>query len=429
MTIKRKNVSSVQSFTTKEDGGIAMFSALALPLVLGFAGLGVETASWYNAAGQAQVAADVAAHAAAMELEEAGLDQELADTVAINAAMQLGYQPQEVSTLATSTSAGIKVDVTIEKPVRRYFSSIFDSVDVKLVKSAASALVESAGEACLLALDPDGDGVQFGGNTDVSLNNCFVMSNAEKNNSLGVTGSAGLAAACAATVGTANLQKSHAVKFSDCHEARERAKPTIDPYAGFAIPSLTSGTFGSCASLPVVSKGKGKGKKSSSTTSPLVQSGRYCGGIKFSGVMVAEDGATLIIDGGDFSNQGPATFMGENITIILINDASIQLTSQATLNLKAKTTGEYAGMIFAGDANSQDTDHKFNGGSDSTLQGAIYLPGDKLELRGGANVTVGCLHLIAGEIDARGNSRFSNNCGSAGTKPLLVSGGIRLTAS
>ncbi len=426
MKIICRSAFSFQKFTKKEDGGIAIFSALALPLVIGFAGLGLETASWYNTAGHAQAASDVAAHAAAMELEEAGLDEELADTVAINAAMQLGFQPQEVTTSAKSTPEGIKVDVSITRPINRYFSALFQGGDANIVKSGASALVESAGEACLLALDPNGEGVQFDGNTDVTLNNCFVMSNADKTGGLSVTGSAELASACAATVGTANVQKENAVTFTDCQEVRERAKPTIDPYAGFTIPSLTSGTYASCASLPVVSKGKGK-KATSAVTSPYIQSGRYCGGLRFSGVMVIEDGATLIIDGGDFENQGPSTIMGDNVTIILMNDARIQLTSQATVDLSAKTNGDYAGMIFAGDADTQDVKHNFNGGSDSKLQGAIYLPTDSLELRGGANVTVGCLHIIAGDIDARGNSRFANNCTSAGTKPLLVSGGIRLT--
>lgn len=411
----------LSSFRKDEHGGVALFAALTLPVVVGFAGLGIETALWYKTDADTQAAADIAAHAAAMELEGAGMDSGLADSVAINAIMQLGFQPGDIKTQTSATSSGIKVDVEVTRTAKRYFSTLLGDGDDVEVMAEASALVEAAGEACLLALDPKGSGVVFSGNTDVSLNECLVMSNATSDDAFSLTGSATLTAACAAAVGDVDVQKEDAAEFTECAEARAFAKPTIDPYAGLPMPNLDDAPYESCTSVPSV---KGKGKIS---ILPKLQSGRYCGGLTFSGVMEIEDGATIVVDGGTFKNQGPAFIGGENVTIIFMNDATMRLTSQATLDLKAKTRGDYAGLIFAGDAASQSTSHKFNGGSMTRLRGAFYLPTDSLELRGGANVTTGCLHMVAKDIDARGNSRFANSCSNAGTKPLVVSGGIRMT--
>jgi len=318
----------------------------------------------------------------------------------------------------TSNSEGIRVDVSLTQPVQRYFSGIFDSSELN-VDATATALVESAGEACLLALDPDGDGVQLGGNTDMTMNNCLVASNSEASDGLSVSGSAELTAACAAVVGGASVNES-AVSFSECSETREGMSPVTDPYVGVPIPS--GGDFASCAT--VTTSGKGKNK----TADPL-STGRYCGGLSFSGTMQIEDGATIVIDGGQLRNQGPATLIGDDVTIILKNNATVRLTSQANLDLEAKSTGDHAGLIFIGDAATQSTNHRFAGGSGSSLTGAVYLPTDEVELRGGANMSTGCLHFIAAEIDARGNSAMSNSCADAGTKPLVVSGGVRMVKS
>lgn len=418
------------AFIADQDGAIAVMFALTLPLVVGFVGLGVETAFWYSTKARATATASVAAHAAAKEAEKSPDDDTLLNAIALETASLFGVEQQELALAAVETDEGVRVDVRVQLTAPRYFSYLYSDEDVITVGGASSALVESAGEACLVALDPDGEGVDFGGNTDVRLNGCLVMSNStEASGALTVNGSARLASACAASVGGANIPQGHAT-FTDCKKERTGAKPVIDPYAGLTLPDLTSAPYNSCSSLPSASGGgKSKGKKSAPSVAPKIQSGRYCGGLRFSGVMEIEDGATLIIDGGDFENQGPAYIGGDNVTIILMNDARIQLTSQATVDLASKSSGEYAGLIFIGDAATQDVTHRWNGGSLNRLLGAFYLPTDGLELRGGANATAGCLHMIAAEIDARGNSRFSNDCAGVGTRPLVVSGGVRLVDS
>lgn len=406
-----------------KKGSVAMMTGLSIPVVIGIGGIAMETSVWNAEKQRAQTAADFSAHAAAVQLSKAGPNQPLADAVAISQAAEYGYTYAQLETTVTDDTAGLRVDVTINQPVRRYFSQLFDDSDLE-VQTTSAAIVESAGEACLVALDPNGDGVQLGGNTDMTMNNCLVASNSKKTNGFEVSGSSTLTSACAGVVGGSNVNES-AVSFSDCRKLREGIAPVVDPYAGVPIPSTISGPFANCVNTGGNGNGNGKGKNSSG---PLT-SGRYCGGFTFSGTQQIEDGAIIVVDGGDIRNQGPAMLQGTNVTIILKNDARVFLTSQSDMDLTAKSTGDYAGLIFIGDAATQSADHRFAGGSASQLTGAVYLPTDNVELRGGANMATGCLHFIAGEIDARGNSDMSNNCDKVGTKPLVVLGGIRMVKS
>ncbi|TIW31825.1 MAG: hypothetical protein E5V71_20960, partial [Mesorhizobium sp.] len=52
---------------TSESGNVAIIFALCLPIVVGGAGLGVETSYWYYSSLKLQAVADAAAYAGALE--------------------------------------------------------------------------------------------------------------------------------------------------------------------------------------------------------------------------------------------------------------------------------------------------------------------------------------------------------------------------
>lgn len=405
-------------FSRNEDGGVATFVAMSLPVILGFIGLGVEVSYWYQAKGRAQSISDYAAYSGGTEAELSPGQYGLHEMVALDTAANFGINPADVTVLSRETSLGTKVDVEVKIELKRLFSKMFDSSDLSTA-GKSSAIVEAAGEACLVALDPNG-GVVLSGNSSVDIDGCLLASNGTGSKSLEITGSGTLVADCAAVVGDADVKDGSAT-FSKCLESRTGAQPVFDPYAGVPIPTDTTSGFENCVSTSN-SKGKGKNKNNAPLTT-----GRYCSDVVFSGDVEIEDGAILLLDGVSFENHSHGSITGNNVTIILTNNSVVDLGSQATMNLSAKTTGDYAGLIFVGDAATQDTTHKWNGGADSNLQGAVYLPTDEVEVRGGVETSsTGCLHFIAGSIDMRGNSGLKNNCESAGTKPLVVTGGVRL---
>ena len=76
-------------FGLAQGGNVALLFALVLPLVVGSAGLGVETTYWYYKRLQLQGAADSAAHAGAME-RRSGADAAMVTTIATQAAQENG---------------------------------------------------------------------------------------------------------------------------------------------------------------------------------------------------------------------------------------------------------------------------------------------------------------------------------------------------
>jgi len=122
-------------------GSVSLMTGLTLPILIGIAGLAVETSLWNIEKNRAQTAADFAAHAAAIELAKAGPDQPLADAVAISQAKHYGYNHTQLVTGVDDAPEGLRIDVSITHPVKRYFSRIFDNSELS-VSSDSSAIVE-----------------------------------------------------------------------------------------------------------------------------------------------------------------------------------------------------------------------------------------------------------------------------------------------
>ena len=70
----------------------------------------------------------------------------------------------------------------------------------------------------------------------------------------------------------------------------------------------------------------------------------------------------------------------------------------------------------------QGSQSKLNGNADLNLSGAIYLPGDKLDVQGGTSANMSCLQVIAYEIRITGNAAVAGTCDqNSGTDKLIRS--------
>src|SRR3546814_13161443 len=66
LNLRRKSFGNCGRILGDQRGAIAVITALALPVLLGFAALGVDVAGWYAQARAIQTAADAAALSAAL---------------------------------------------------------------------------------------------------------------------------------------------------------------------------------------------------------------------------------------------------------------------------------------------------------------------------------------------------------------------------
>jgi len=196
-------------FWKNKKGNIAVLTALMLPVVVGGAGLGVETGYWYYTQLKLQQAADAAVYAAALELHEGNTSEMLSSATA--AATLNGYTTStdtisEVTPSATYPSNVRTVDVSMTRSVTRGFSAIFNNAPIVLhVK--ATAKFDPSQNACLLALAKSAaNSVWIHGNGAMNISGCVVSSNSISNQSIVTAGSATTSMPCITTAGGVSLR-------------------------------------------------------------------------------------------------------------------------------------------------------------------------------------------------------------------------------
>lgn len=148
----RISVGSCRTLREDREGAVLVIFALALVVLIGFAGLGAEVGLWYIAKRGAQGAADAAAYSAAVDYH-AGDISYIAETAKAIAA-QYGYvdgsdgvtiavnRPPRSGTYHTNSDA---VEVVIDAPQRLLFSKLF--LPAMTVSARAVALAAGTGSA------------------------------------------------------------------------------------------------------------------------------------------------------------------------------------------------------------------------------------------------------------------------------------------
>lgn len=401
-------------FFVDRRGQIAVIAAICAPVIIAGAGIGAESGYWYFQQRVAQMSADVAAFAGAVEARSAQ-PLEVIRNSAVSEAERHGFRPDmgsiEVNNPPKSGSSQNmrSVEVVIRQTRPRYVSRLFLDRDVSF-EVRAVARFDEPGPACLLALDPAGsESLRFTGSTDVTLTGCDLMSNSIHTNALSVTGSGRVAVSCANSVGGMTI--SSQLDLADCVEPRTNLPPAPDPLSHLEPP-----VAGGCRNLP------GGGGSGTRTISP----GRYCNGMTINGDVHFEPGV-YIVDGGTFRLNGGASITGENVTIYLTNNANVQMNGNADIALSAPETGDYAGVLFWGDRNNAPTtEARFNGTAASALKGALYFPSQEVDIRGNFSGSDGCMRIIAHRVEMSGNSTLNIDCSRSGSVSVQTPGFVRL---
>lgn len=91
----------LRNFKRETNGAIAIMTALSLPVVVGFIGMGVEAGLWFHAKRDLQTAADSAAVAAAYEVAR-GYPNAIAVQTGGSAAASNGYDGSKNDTITVN---------------------------------------------------------------------------------------------------------------------------------------------------------------------------------------------------------------------------------------------------------------------------------------------------------------------------------------
>lgn len=381
-----------------------MIFALSMPMVMGGAGLVAETSYDYFQKNHIQAAADAAAYAAALE-NRAGSDNATINSAAISQAASNGWSATGGTiTVNTPPASGSNktpnaVEVLLTQDTPRFFSALFISHPI-MMGARAVAIAQTAGQACILALDKTAGGaVQVQGSSRLTLTGCDVMSNSVASDGVNVWGSAKLSADCVESAG--GITNKSGLTLTACLAGITQAPRVADPFAALPTPSPGPGR-----SIP-------KGSKGTITLLP----GKYGSGMSLSGNVILSPG-TYYVSGGDFSVNATATVSGSGVTIYLASGSQVSMNGNASVNLSAPTSGTYSGMLFFGDRAATGGSNTFNGDATSSFTGDIYFPTQQVSYLGNFSGANGCTQIVADQVQWSGSATVAVNCSAQGMTPI-----------
>jgi Flp pilus assembly protein TadG len=405
-----------------QSGVTALFTGLAMTVLIGFAGLAVDVGYWQLTKRNMQGAADQAAYSAAIAYDAAGGTVTIAQAQGV--AASFGFVNGQNGTSVTLnqppsqgnyTNNNLALEVIIQQPANLWFTNRFFST-APTITARAVALAESP-TACVIALNPSiNQALQVAGGTDLNLP-CNVFVNSTNSQATQIAGGATLTADNIYLTG--GYQNGGTFSATGQFKANTGSPVFTDPYANTTPP-----TVGACGSNPTSPTGAGSqngfGSPNGQTTT--IYPGVYCGNFNAQGTLNMEPGV-YIINSGSFQVNGTVNATG-GVTIYMTSTNNqwqgLQINN-GTINLTAPTTGSTAGIAFWLDKNApSNIQLQFAGSSSSVLFGAIYAPSALIHFSGGSDATQGCVVLIGGTIQFDGGANFGENCGAWG------SGGARM---
>jgi Flp pilus assembly protein TadG len=420
----------LRSLFRSETGNVLVIGAAALPLLMGAAGLAIDTVQLAFWKRQMQRAADSAALAGAHALvQDASTDTAVANDLDEHIDLDLRQNETPVltgrvvqpgtfanGTLSTQTCAARAVSpcysqaVQVSLTSQRWlpFMGLFTATPSTIEAAATAAIVQS-GEYCLIALyDGTDAGVIAKGNPSLDLG-CGIATNSRATSALDINGAARIRATPIAAVG--GIQGgSWYVGDTTLQPYSSKIK---DPFASIANPSAPTG----CSESSVLQITGGTAENPILIDPSLPQySGRCWGSWDIQGYAKLAPG-NWYVNNGMLDIKGSLT--GDNVTLIMTGDnSSWTQNGGGKLSLTAPTSGEYKGIVIFRDrtaGNVVGKEIKINGGADLTLVGSIYGASTNFWIGGNAELDSECIQLVGWKLEFKGGGAIRNVCEGTGS--------------
>lgn len=393
------------------NGGVAQFFALVLPVLIGLAGLGIDSAAFYDQQSRMQAAADSSALAIAKELhlyvdKESSLEAFGKSRVeAMLGEVGLAERPHAVEVLVNTEDGSATVEITMAVKA-------FLPVEVwgeNPIAVSAEASTYGAERLCVLGLNKSSnDTIKADKAALVTAPKCAIHSNSSDPEGLAAGLLSTLVSSFTCTSGgySGGLTSFVPTPETDC--------PVLeDPLAERSPPAV-----GGCDYLDFVAD----------SGVLTVEPGHYCGGLKVTNNadVVASPGI-YIISGGKLEVGNNASFHGEHVSFYFADDAAtLRFKDRADVELSAPKDGLMAGILFFENP-SAPPGRSFEIASDSVrkLLGTIYLPrgifkGD------GQNIVSTVLNVAGGATAATGLNTALPTIGEASAYTVIVANRLLL---
>lgn len=412
----------LSAFAKERSGNTIIVFAVMLPVMIAGLAMVADFGLWRHHARQLQLQADTAAVAGAHEillleddadvswaarglLHENGVDLSTTNVT-------VHYPP------ISGPNAGMDaVQVIISESQSRFFSALFLDQDAVVVRESTAVLRAGTSALCILALDHNVPAAfDLNGTADVNVTGCAIQSNSGDDQALQVSGTSSLTASCIYSSG--GVYGDTKMSVTECESIKSDWRRMPDPYADLRPPA-------NIIAMPCKTPTK-TGKQSL-----FLESGRYCKSFSAMDYAELEEGGTFIFDGASIDLKSASSYLyGRDVTLIFVNGGMIDMPTGGMMDLSAKTSGYYAGILMYSDAATSPSDLtiKLTGHADSKQEGVMYFPNQPVEYTGGSSSDSTCTHLIARTITLSGNASFINQgCTAMGAREMALMPGVLLS--
>lgn len=427
-----RRIAPQRSGIRADAGSVAIVTAIAFPVMIGFVGLTVEVGMWLLVKRAMQGAADVASYSGAVALLN-GSPNFAAQALAV--AAQNGY-PNGVSNITVTVNnppqygrlAGDAngVEVIIQQPQPRMISAILPGTQVANI-AARSVTAPTVPGDILLALDTNvsDNGITEQGNGTITLQNAGFIDNS----SISIQGSGTVNAAAGSLRGSISLQGGAGAVLNPAAPYLF-SRPVPDPYANRPLPTPAACTAGNTG-------------VSYKNTTQTINPGTYCNGLLFdSNANITLNPGVYIIYGGTFNVRSNANVSGNGVTIVLTgsatdhfnpNYANANMASTGSLTLTAPSTAPTGcpgctGLAFFQDRNAPLGNplesSSLGGNGNLSITGALDFPTQLLSYNGNGNSSSACTQIVAYQVVLQGNGTLQDNCAGTGVAQIIGPGQI-----
>jgi Flp pilus assembly protein TadG len=408
--IVRRLTAILRSLISDERGNVLAMTAVGVPLLLGCAGLAVDTIQWVSTKRELQSAADSAAIAGVYGLIQTG---EMEMAVDRSLARDKSLDPRR-AVLAERSPLPLQDDpfavrVSISSPTKMFFSSIFLDRPPTITVEATASVVEN-GEFCAFAIGADDkSGLRIEPSSTIEMD-CGIAANSPSSKAVLADGSAKIQAEQIVSFGGIDAQGSGTTRV------RSYAVKQKDPLAQRDPPLVPS------SGCPNVTVNADAARTNSGRV--VLQPGCY-GNMLIDGPVFLMDGE-YILNRGNLVVGGSADLACRSCTIFLTSEQAgtdpwsigkVQIDAKARVKLSAPTQGPNAGLLIFQDRRAAGTrdeiENVISGNSFSEYKGLIYFPAQILRVDAESTPDIQCGRFVGRRLIFQGRVLIAKSCSSA----------------
>jgi hypothetical protein len=420
-----------------EAGQALIFTAAALVVLMGFAGLAIDMGVMRHDKRLQQTAADAAALAGASNQSFGGVTSGAQD-----AASRVGYADNgggqvsncagaAVGTVCVEVNPGPKtgphqgnpnyVEVIVADVHPTYFMKMLGiNSETITARAVAANLGGGAGNGCLYTLNPPSSRIEgISGSGTINASTCGIVDNGDYNGTVpnvsadtfAVSGSLSGGSATCTTPGPCPT-----FGIPAAADPLSTLTPPCTSCSGSNIVTVMGSGNPTCG--PGCAFGSGTYTISPGTYCSITINGVASDQVVFSPGVYIIDGSSAGCSLRSLNISGDDTISGTGVTFYFTNSSTLNMTGTGTptVNLTAPdSSGTYPGILMYQDPNDTPMPGPSLGGNNgSNYNGALYFPNNQLSFVGGASINVA---VVVSASIVFNSDHTVNLKGSAGLPP------------